>query len=292
MVSNVVVEGSDAFDIRHFARCAWERKWVIVSSVLLCVALAGAFAAIKTPKFRSEVLLSEADSGKSAGALGSMGSQFGSLAELAGVNLSRGGSLQESIATLKSNSILYEYIETNSLRKVLFYKRWDEENKRWKLGPRDREPSLWDAARAFRKSVLTVSEDTKTHLVNLVIEWKDPVQATEWANGLVKMTNQRLRERAIATSTRNLTYLTEQLDKTSTVDLRQAISRLIEAETKTIMLARGNDEYALKIIDPAVKPDEKYSPQVGLVLISGAVLGALLGMVLTLILGPKIQGQE
>ena len=281
-------ESSEFFDIRHFIRCAWQRKFLIVFTIAGCLALAGIFAAIKTPKYRAEVLLSEADSGKSAGGLAGIGSQFGSLAELAGVNISRGGSLEESLATLKSNTVLYEFIEANGLLKIIFYKRWDDNNNHWKLGARDRAPTQWDAAREFRRSILTVSEDAKTHLVTLMIEWKDPVKATEWANELVKITNRRLKDRAIATSTRNLEYLSQQLNSANNVDLRQAISRLIEAETKTVMLARGNDEYALKIIDPAVKPDEKYSPQVGLVLISGGMFGLFLGLGLVLLLGPKV----
>jgi uncharacterized protein involved in exopolysaccharide biosynthesis len=281
-------QSSELFDLRTFLLSAWQRKSVVVGAMIIGLCLAGTVAAIKTPKFRAEVVLAEADNRQSSSGLAGLGGQFGNLAALAGVNLGRGGSLDESLATITSNTVLYEFIRRNDLLKVILDTRWDEKKGQWKHSLfDDRDPTVWDAAREIRKSILTVSEDRKTHLVRLIIEWKNPVQATQWANDLVNATNKLLRERAISISTRNLDYLNQQLEKANTVDLRQAISRLIETETKNVMVARGNDEYALKIIDPAVKPERKYSPQVGLIMVLGGALGLLFGLGLAMMLGPK-----
>src|ERR1700722_11374806 len=288
----MVDESSELFDLRTFVRSAWQRKFLIIGIMIGCMGLAGALAAIKTPKYRAEVLLTAADDRSANSLAAGLSGQFGGLAALAGVNLGRNGSLEEALATIVSNTVLEEFIARNDLLKVIFYKRWDEKKGEWKhglLGGGGREPTLWDAAEAFRKSVVTVAEDKKTHLVRLIVDWKNPVVAAQWANELVKSTNERLRSRAISVSTRNLAYLNEQLEKAGTVDLRQAISRLIETETKNAMVARGNEEYALKIIDPAVKPEEKYSPQIPLIVLAGAAIGLFLGLGLTMILRPKDQ---
>jgi uncharacterized protein involved in exopolysaccharide biosynthesis len=233
--------------------------------------------------------LAEADNGKSGSGLAALAGQFGNLASLAGVNLGKGsGTLDESLATLTSNAVLYDFIERNDLLKVILESRWDKKKGQWRHGLfNHRDPTEWHAARTFRKSILTVAQDKKTHLVTLIIEWKDPVQAKDWADDLVKATNKRLKERAVTVSTRNLEYLNQQLEKAATVDLRQAISRLIETETKNVMVARGNDEYALKIIDPAVVPQDKYSPQVTLIVLLGGAIGLLLGLGFAMIRGPK-----
>jgi uncharacterized protein involved in exopolysaccharide biosynthesis len=281
-------QSSELFDIRTFLLSAWQRKSAVIGAMIVGLCLAGTVAAIKTPKFRAEVLLAEADNDQSSKGLAGLSGQFGSLAALAGVNLGRGGSFDQSLATITSNTVLYEFIRRNDLLKVILYRRWDEKKEQWKHSWfDDRDPTVWDAAKAFRKSILTVAQDRKTRLVTLIIEWKDPVQATQWANDLVNSTNKLLRERAILISTRNLDYLNQQLEKANSVDLRQAISRLIETETKNVMVARGNDEYALKIIDPAVKPERKYSPQVGLIVALGGALGLLFGLGLAMMLGPK-----
>jgi uncharacterized protein involved in exopolysaccharide biosynthesis len=279
----------ELFDLRTFFLSAWQRKSLVVASVLAAAVLAGAIAAFQTPKYRSETVLAEADNGKSGSGLAALAGQFGNLASLAGVNLGKGsGTLDESLATITSNAVLYDFIERNDLLKVILKSRWDKKKNQWKHGLfNHRDPTEWQAARDFRKKILTVAQDKKTHLVTLIIEWKDPVQAKEWADDLVNATNKRLRERAITISTRNLEYLNQQLEKAATVDLRQAISRLIETETKNIMVARGNDEYALKIIDPAVVPQEKYSPRITLIVSLAAALGLVLGLGFAMILGPK-----
>jgi uncharacterized protein involved in exopolysaccharide biosynthesis len=287
----MVDESSELFDLRTLVRSAWQRKFLIMGIMMGCMGLAGALAAIKTPKYRAVVLLTAADDRSANSLAAGLSGQFGGLAALAGVNLGRNGSLEEALATITSNTVLDEFIARNDLLKVILYKRWDEKKGEWKHGllGGGRGPTLWDAAEAFRKSVLTVAEDKKTHLVRLIIDWKNPVVAAQWANELVKSTNERLRSRAISVSTRNLEYLNEQLEKAGTVDLRQAISRLIETETKNAMVARGNEEYALKIIDPAVKPEEKYSPQIPLIVLAGGGIGLFLGLGLTMILRPKDQ---
>lgn len=281
-------QSSELFDIRTFLLSAWQRKSVVIGAMTIGLCLAGAVAAIKTPKYRAEVVLAEAENDQSSKGLAGLGGQFGDLAALAGVNLGRGGSLDQSLATITSNVVLYDFIRRNDLLKVILYRQWDEKKGQWKHSWfDDRDPTVWDAAKAFRKSILTVAQDRKTRLVKLIIEWKSPVQATQWANDLVNATNKLLRERAISTSTRNLDYLNQQLEKANSVDLRQAISRLIETETKNVMVARGNEEYALKIIDPAVKPEQKYSPEVGLIVALGGALGLLFGLGLAMMLGPK-----
>jgi uncharacterized protein involved in exopolysaccharide biosynthesis len=279
----------DLFDLRTFFLSAWQRKFLIIALMIAGAVLAGAIAANIKPKYRAEAILAEADTGKSGSLLSSLSGQFGGLASLAGVNLGRGnGTLEETLATITSNAVLYDFIERNDLLKVILASRWDEKNGKWKHGLfNHRDPTEWHAARTFRKSILTVSEDKKTHLVKLIIEWKDPVRARDWANDLIGATNRRIRDHAIAVSTRNLEYLNQQLEKAATVDLRQAISRLIETETKNAMVARGNDEYALKIIDPAVVPQEKYSPQITLIVALGGVLGLLVGLGFAMTLGPK-----
>jgi uncharacterized protein involved in exopolysaccharide biosynthesis len=52
----------------------------------------------------------------------------------------------------------------------------------------------------------------------------------------------------------------------------------MQTEISREMLARGSDEYALKVIDPAIAPDDESSPQIVL----WALLGVFGGVVLSL----------
>lgn len=61
--------------------------------------------------------------------------------------------------------------------------------------------------------------------------------------------------RALEESTRSLEYLTRELQRTTSVEIHQAIYRLIEAQSKTSMLANVQRDYAFRFVDPAVVPD-------------------------------------
>jgi uncharacterized protein involved in exopolysaccharide biosynthesis len=116
-------------------------------------------------------------------------------------------------------------------------------------------------------------ENNKTGLVSLSIKWKDPGLAAQWTNGLVKMTNDVLREKAISEAERNIAYLNDEVKKTTVVPVQQAVYSLMETEIKKQMLARGSPNYALKVIDPAITPEIRSSPTTLLWLAGGFVLG-------------------
>jgi len=129
-------------------------------------------------------------------------------------------------------------------------------------------PDVRDAVQYFEKRVRRVSEDRKTGLVSLVIEWKDPEAAAEWANELASQINRQTRERALETASSNIAYLQSEMKATSVVSLQQAIGRLLESEMQQLMLARGNEEFAFRVIDRAMVPSgvssqSAWSPSLG-----------------------------
>jgi uncharacterized protein involved in exopolysaccharide biosynthesis len=134
-------------------------------------------------------------------------------------------------------------------------------------------PTLWKGNDYFAKNVRRVTEDTKTGLVTLTITWTQPRLAAEWANNLVEMTNNFLRDKAIQESERNIAYLTDQAGKTNVVPVRDSIYTLMESEIKKEMVARGSQEYALKVIDPAVIPERHSSPRLSVWTITGFLVG-------------------
>ena len=112
----------------------------------------------------------------------------------------------------------------------------------------------------FKKKIRTVTTDAKSGLVTLTVRWTDPHTAAKWANDLVHLTNQYRRERAIKESEQNIAYLTAEAGKTDVLGVRQAIYSILQNEISKMMLARGNEQYALKVIDPAIPPEKPASP--------------------------------
>jgi len=151
---------------------------------------------------------------------------------------------------------------------VLYAKKWDPGTQKWWVTDPQKIPTLWKANRDFRK-IRSIVDDKKSNMVVLKITWKDPKQAAQWANDLVRITNSYLRDKAIQEAERNITYLNEQASKTNVVEAQKSIFSLLETEINKEMLARGREEYALKVVDPAFVPEKPSS--------AGLVLLALLG---------------
>jgi LPS O-antigen subunit length determinant protein (WzzB/FepE family) len=59
--------------------------------------------------------------------------------------------------------------------------------------------------------------------------------------------------------------------------------KLIEEQTKTMMLVEVADEYVLKTIDPANTPDKKDMPKRPLIVVLATMLGGMLSVIIVLI---------
>jgi uncharacterized protein involved in exopolysaccharide biosynthesis len=142
---------------------------------------------------------------------------------------------------------------------VLYAKQWDAVAQKWLTTDPKKTPTLWKANRDFKK-IRAIIDDKKSGMVVLTITWTDPKQAAKWANDLVSITNSYLRDKAIKEAQRNIAYLNEQAAKTNVIEAQKSIYSLLESEINKEMLARGREEYALKVVDPAFVPEKPSSP--------------------------------
>ena len=247
----------------------YARRVLIASITAAATVVAIAAALLMPPVFRAQVLLAPAADDKAP--LGALASQFGGLAELSGINLSSGTSRDTAIATLRSRSLTESFIAERNLMPVLFAQDWDRDARKWK-DPED-APTLWDACVLFDGEVRSVSEDRKTGLVTLTVDWYDASLAAEWANELVKRANARLQNDAVAEGQKAIAFLEQQLARAGAVEVRQALYGLIEAETKKVAVAHAREQFAFKVIDPAVAPRKKFKPQRRLIVVAGFLIG-------------------
>lgn len=263
-------------------------KWVCIGTFTVVVGLAVAYAFTATPMYKAETILAP-QRGAPQG-LGSMISQFGgSLSGLAGlVGMGGAGSRNskltrgEALTSLTSNANIQGFIESQNLLPVLFENLWDADKGEWTVESPADIPTLSDGYDLFRNKLLKVSEDPITGIVNLSIEWKDPDLAADWANALVARLNESLREKVMLESDKTIDFLNQELERTKVVELRQAIFFMIEQQIGDKTSARVQDEYAFKIINPAIAPDpDKFvSPDRTLIIGGGIMVGLLGGIIM------------
>jgi uncharacterized protein involved in exopolysaccharide biosynthesis len=229
-----------------------------VVSLTMVAGLGAGIAAFLVPKWYEASIVLSPVSSTSGGLAGSATSQLGGLAALAGISVGSDSKKSESLAFLQSNGLATMYIRSNDLLPILYAKRWDAGLKNWKR--KDDPPTLWKASQYLKKDLRKVTSDTKTGIVTLTIKWTDPAIAAVWANGLVRMANEYLRNKAIEESERNIGYLSAEAAKTTVVEAKQAIYTVLQNELNKSMIARGSEEYAFKVVDPAVASEKPASP--------------------------------
>lgn len=251
----------------------WSGKWRIIGVTLAFALLSVWYALSATEWYRAEVLLAPAEERN----VSSLQNQLGGIAALAGVSIGSGDSV-EAVATLKSREFARKFIAEQGLLTVLFAEAWDAENQRWLEQDPHRQPDMRDAVRFFHEEMLRVSEDRATGLVTLAIEWTDPELAAEWAAELVSRLNAIMRARALREAETNVAYLQQELAQTNVVTLQQAVGRLLESELQKLMLARGTQEFAFRVIDSAEPPKRRVRPKRSLIVIVGTLAGGLVSL--------------
>lgn len=267
----------DEISARQLWQIIWRGKWVILALTVSFAFVSVVYALVQPEWYRAEVLLAPADER----VVPPLAGQLGGLAALAGVSVGGDGSA-EAVAVVRTRDFARAFIEEFELLPVFFADDWDAEADRWKGEDVDRWPDERDAIRYFHEKVLKVSEDRQSGFVTLAVEWTDPNVAAEWADALARRLNAGLRERALREAGANVAYLQDELAKTSVITLQHTIGRLLESELQKLMLARGNEEFAFRIIDSAEVPRYRVRPNRTLIAMSGTILGGMLGVMMVL----------
>jgi len=259
----------DEIDLWQLWDTIWSGRWLIIAITSLFAVGGVTYALVAQEWYRAEVVLAPAD--KKGGMSGAL-SQLGGLASLAGVNIGAGGD-QTPLAVLKSNAFARDFITDMKILPILLED----------LPEGDKPLDIRDALKFFNEKVRTVSDDKKTGLVTLGVRWKDADTAALWANEMVKRLNDRLRDQAQTEAERNVAYLQKEMAATSVVSLQQSMGRVLEGEMQKLMLARGNEEFAFKVIDRATPPKLRDAPKRPLIAIVATLAGGFLGLLAVLL---------
>jgi uncharacterized protein involved in exopolysaccharide biosynthesis len=263
---------------------ALSRGWFVVGAITtVCAVAAVAYALSLPPVYQGEVIVASVEE---SGSMSSASGQLGNLAAAAGINLGGVNSRKsEYIALLNSRAMVGTLIDRENLMPVLFEKRWDAVAKAWKGSDPKNQPTRMGAIQYFSKTLLDVAYDNRTGLITVRVEWSDPVLAAKWANELVGLVNQHVRSTVIAESRRAVEFLEAEIAKNASIDVRQGIFRLQEANLNRVVLASVQVEYALKTIDPALPADmsRPIRPRKSFIAVSGVFLGLIIGSIVVLL---------
>jgi len=291
----------DEIDLRELFGVLWAGKVKIIA-ITAMFAVASVIYALSVPnQYKATALLAPAQSndGGLSGALG----QLGGLASLAGVSLGGGESGEAQIAQeiMKSWSYIEGFIADNNIAvEVYAAEAWNKgsntlqinndaygvETTEWLVEDESGAigaPSSWQLFQAF-SGMLSVSEDKKSGLVSVSIEYYSPQIAKQWVDMYVESINRFMQQRQIDKVTRNINYLQEQIEKTAIAEMQEVFYTIIEEQTKNKMLAEASPDYVFVAVGPSMVPELKSQPKRALICILGTLLGGMLSVLLVLIM--------
>jgi uncharacterized protein involved in exopolysaccharide biosynthesis len=265
-------------------RAMVEMRIAIALIITLPIVVAVTVALVFPPQYRASVVMIPAESGGNAEGLSLPGGLAG-LASLAGVRIPQGqDATVEALAVLQSRQFTESFIRDENLLPVLFSEKWDRTKNRWTAAGK-RIPTLADGYRYFDDKIRRISQDRKTNIVTLSIEWHDRTAAAEWATKLVSRLNSAMRQRAMAEADESITVLQERLRSASVVSLQQALAQLLESQIRQRTIATVREDYVFRVIDPAVVADEDdiEFPRIKVLLAIGASSGLVLAGLLVVV---------
>jgi uncharacterized protein involved in exopolysaccharide biosynthesis len=241
----------DQLDLAGVSHALWRAKWLIAATATVFSAIAVVYALNATEWFEAEVWLAPAEEQTTRGLSNPLSGSLGGLVGgLTGISIGGGGNA-EPLTVMESRGFLREFIEKHELLDEIAAVSAGE----------GVEVDIRDAVEFFRDAVLDVEENRQTRIVTATVRWTDPQTAAQWANTLVQMLNERMRQRALAQADSSVNYLKIELEQANLVTLQQSVGRLLESELQKAMLARVNDEFAFRVLDPAQPPNWRSAPR-------------------------------
>jgi len=292
----------DEIDLRELFGVLWGNKIKIIGITAVFSVVSVIYALSIPNQYKASALLAPAQqqSGGLSGALG----QLGGLASLAGVSIGGGDSSESQVAQeiMKSWSFIEGFIAVNDLAvEVYAAEGWSRESnqlkfdndvyevktKTWlvendnigQLGP----PTSWQLFEKFSE-MLAVSEDKKSGLISVSIEYYSPQIAKQWLDLYISSINKHMQARQVVKVSNNIEYLEAQIEKTSITEMQEVFYTIIEEQIKSQMLAEASPDYAFVAVSPSMVPEEKSQPKRALICILGTLLGGILSVLTVLVL--------
>jgi uncharacterized protein involved in exopolysaccharide biosynthesis len=264
-------------DVIAVLRARW--VWMLIGAVAGATLLLLVSFMMK-PVYRATVVLAPSRIEQSGGGgVGAGLGRIGGLASLAGIDIGAAqDGTEEALAVFRSRILTERFLADHGILPMLFADEWDTAAKKWKSS-KD-APTLAQGFKSFDEDIRRIGYDRKSGLVTLAIEWTDPTQAAVWANELVDRVNEEMRSRALSRANASIAFLEKELEKTTVVETRSAINRLLESQINQRMLANVTQEYAFRVIDRALPadPKDKVRPKRVVFVALGFVLGGVLAL--------------
>ena len=251
------------------------KKKVLIILITLSFSLSSIFYSLSLDKYYSASLLMmpAASSSQNSQGLSSLLTGLTSGPSIFG----SAPKTKEALAIFQSRLFIESFITREDLMPKLFYQSFDEEDLSWIP---DEIPSLKDG---YEKILSSLKINLDDSLITISLKSHDPDLAADIVNLMTKAVNNHIRDESIEESKRSISFLETEINKTNLSSSIEMLYRLIEQQTQTIMVANTRQDYAFKVIDPAVAPVHPAGPNRRIIVIISTFIGFLGSLLIVLV---------
>ncbi len=221
----------DEINLLDYWHVILRHKKMIVAIVIAASIAAVIVSFVLPKKYKAEAVLIPITS-KGSGGLSNIASQFGGLASLAGMSLPGGSPESDKfMAILTSRTLAENVINRENLMPILFEKKWDKKNEKWKSNSVDKKPTM-EAAVIRMKGMIVILDDKKAKTIKISGKFETPELAARVVNAYVDELQQFINKNSFTMAKRNRIFIEGQL--------AQNKEELLEAGKEINEFYRGN----------------------------------------------------
>jgi LPS O-antigen subunit length determinant protein (WzzB/FepE family) len=297
--NNNTYHSNDEIELKDLLKIIWGKK-IFIACITSIFAVFSVMYSLYLPNtYTSSTLLSPTSQDESLSS--SLGGLSG-LASFAGVSIPSGNITKSQIAVKRIQSHEFfskhflPYIKLENLmavqewephsNSIVYNKKiFDIESGSWlrKVSfPKSIKPSSQEAFKEYQK-ILNIEESKETGLVYMSIKHQSPYVAKNWIDIIVYNINESMRSIDIKDAQNSIDFLNQSASDVKIQSIKEVISKLLESQMQTLMLATSNADYIFKIINSSIVPEEKSGPNRALICIMGTLIGAFMSTILSFI---------
>jgi len=231
---------------------------------------------------------------------------IGALSTLAKLQGQTGDTMYDQYAAvLYSQDLANVVLKDKAIIGTIFKLRWQDRANRWQrpsgvvfelkqlvkglLGVGSwRQPSTANVTK-YLKRHLRLQLDRATGFATLSYSDKDPRFTADFLLIVHSVADNLVRQRILTISQERVEFLNEQLKQTTFEDHRASLINLLIEESRTVMIARADPNFAVEVIDGVVVPDRPSSPKRVQNILLGFGVGAILAALAFAALGGRLR---
>jgi hypothetical protein len=126
---------------------------------------------------------------------------------------------------------------------------------------------------ASSRNSSSVADQTK----EITYSSNSPVEARDFLRMVIDTADEVVRNDKLVNERNRINYLTEALDKTHELALRESLGQLLQTEQRQMMVLQADRYYSIDMVDPPAADDTPTTPKATFMVIAGFLAGLMFG---------------